>query len=132
METGVSETLSRQRLDAQWWITSSRGDVKVVILIAVNSCRPQITIEKWIPDPGAGSLRRSSRIRSSRIDGIRGQEVIMTREPNDIITTTETPLVITFYEIFLRPANPPQEHDVVISAEALEMTALDIWGEQKI
>ena len=132
VESGFSESLSRLRLDAQWWITRSGGDVKVVILIAILPSGPRIVIEKWTPDPNVETLRPGLRDRSPRVTGTRVQETILTRGAKNFITITGAPLVVTFDEMFLRTASPPQEFDIVVSMQALESIARKIWEEQGI
>ena len=119
IETGFIESISRLRLDSQWWITSSRGDVKVVIIMAIHPSNPQFILEKWAQDQTVGPAR-----------GTRDQITVI-REPDNVVTTTGAPLTIAFEELFLRQANP-QESDIVIPVEALERIAYVTWMEQGI
>lgn len=120
IESGSSESLSRLRLDAQWWITSSCGDVKLVIIMAIHRRNPQLVLEKWVPDPSAG-----------RVGGIRTQEITVIRGPGNLVTTTGAPLTIAFEEMFLRQASL-QESDIVVPVEALEKIAHNAWMEQGV
>lgn len=119
-ESGSSESLSRLRLDAQWWITSSIGDAKLVIIMAIHRRNPQLVLEKWVPDPSAG-----------RVSGIRTQEITVIREPGNLVTTTGAPLTIAFEEMFLRQASL-QESDILVPVEALEKIAHNTWMEQGV
>lgn len=122
IETGYSESLSRLRLDGQWWITSSCGGVKVVIILAINPSNPQLVLEKWILDRTAG-----------RASGTRTQEIIMTRGPGNVITTTGAPLAVALDEMSLTAANSnTQQSDIVVAVEALERIARITWEEQGI
>jgi hypothetical protein len=49
IEAGVSESLQRLRCDAQWWISHSSGQVRIILLIKVNKARKHVMIEKWVP-----------------------------------------------------------------------------------
>lgn len=45
LEVRYSESLARPRVDAAWWLSRSKGDVKVVLTISINVKKPQILIE---------------------------------------------------------------------------------------
>jgi hypothetical protein len=44
IETGFSESPSHLRFDARWWLTESRGDVKIAIII--KRAQSKLRIEK--------------------------------------------------------------------------------------
>ncbi|PUU81608.1 hypothetical protein B9Z19DRAFT_1190926 [Tuber borchii] len=46
-ECGVSESLGRLQVDAQWWLENSAGDVKTVIVISYSLPERSIHLEKW-------------------------------------------------------------------------------------
>jgi hypothetical protein len=41
------ESLERLQVDARWWLQSSKGEVRTVILIAIKRNAPSITLQKW-------------------------------------------------------------------------------------
>jgi hypothetical protein len=45
VEVGVSESYRKLRADAQWWLTNSRSDVKLVIIVSVSRKTPNIKFE---------------------------------------------------------------------------------------
>jgi hypothetical protein len=51
IETGNTESLPRLCSDAKWWIESSRGEVRIVVLIKVNRPRKLVTILKYVSGP---------------------------------------------------------------------------------
>jgi hypothetical protein len=51
VEVGVSESYRKLRADAQWWLTNSRGDVKLVIIVSVSRKTPNIKFETVALDP---------------------------------------------------------------------------------
>ena len=57
-ESGVSETLRHLRLVARWWLTKSRGAVKIVIIISVDRIQSTLQVEKC----GARSNNRKAAI----------------------------------------------------------------------
>ena len=119
IESGFIESLSRLRLDAQWWLTSSCGDVKVVIIMAIHPSHPQFVLEKWPQDQTVGPASGSR------------DQITVIREPYNVVTTTEAPLTIEFEKMFLRRASL-QESDIMVPVEALERIAHVTWMEQGI
>lgn len=47
IESGVSETLERLRVDTQWWPDNSLGNVNIVLLFSINDPKQEILIEQW-------------------------------------------------------------------------------------
>jgi hypothetical protein len=123
-EAGISESLSRLRIDTGWWLTNSGGDVNIVIIIAVNQRQLRIQVEKWelaLPDLGRPCTRSNQQMpaRTHEItiypDAITGAPLVV-----------GAPMVLEFDKIFLRPATPP-EIDVVFTAEDLSGWAARVW-----
>jgi len=60
VECGVAESLSRLQVDAQWWLETSAGDVKTVIVISVSVPERNFHFEKWelsdVADPSDSSI----------------------------------------------------------------------------
>lgn len=46
IESGVSESLARLRIDAGWWLINPKGDVKLVIAISFNFPAKRFILEK--------------------------------------------------------------------------------------
>lgn len=122
VECGWSESLNRLRLDAEWWLAHSRGDVGVVVLVSVDRKEPKITLETWIIDPTSRALLHT----------MCSQVVTISRDQQNAIITVGAPLVIEFEKTFLRPANPPLEHDITVSQQELEFLATVTWNEAGI
>ncbi|PLB44193.1 hypothetical protein P170DRAFT_368434 [Aspergillus steynii IBT 23096] len=51
LEVGYSEGLGRLRVDCRWWLSRSEGQVKIALLLSIDSDRPYILIEKWENTP---------------------------------------------------------------------------------
>jgi hypothetical protein len=68
LEAGVSESLPQLRADAAWWFSNSDGDVKITILIGVDTHHREVTIEKWELFPGEPTSRLA--IKQSRLGGL--------------------------------------------------------------
>lgn len=120
-ECGWTESLNRLRLDAEWWLTHSHGDVGVVVLVSVDRTEPRITIEIWTIDPNQEAFRP-----------VCSQAVTISRDQRDAIITIDAPLVIEFEKTFLRPAISPGGHDITICQQELEFLATVTWEEAKI
>ncbi|KAJ5784124.1 uncharacterized protein N7518_009801 [Penicillium psychrosexuale] len=50
VEVGVSESYRKLRADAEWWLTNSKGDVKLVIIVSINRKTPKIKYETVLLD----------------------------------------------------------------------------------
>jgi hypothetical protein len=42
VEVGVSESYEKLKADAEWWLTDSRGNVNLAIIVAINRETPNI------------------------------------------------------------------------------------------
>ncbi|KAI9374194.1 hypothetical protein BJX61DRAFT_541027 [Aspergillus egyptiacus] len=131
VEVGHSDTTSHLRSTADLWIERSAGQVNVVILVSIK--KGDILVEKWVPShagPVRAGLRRGPALRRRGQSATcqQGIRVVKTgdRQNNVVPVTTGAPLIITFEEFFLRAPNPPQEHDIVISSQTLEIMATDV------
>ena len=124
VEIGYSETLNRLHADVQLWISRSRGQVKAVVLISVKQDLKQIIFEKFIPD--YTPLRPVRASRGPVVYAVCQQKVVVTRDQGQVVVTGG-PLIITFEEMFLRSANPPNEHDYVFGQQELAEIAEDSW-----
>lgn len=132
VECGWSESISRLRLDAEWWLAHSRGDVGVVVLVSVDRREPKITLGTWIIDPTPRALRPGPTLRAPRLHTMCSQVVTIYRDQQNAIITVGAPQVIEFEKTFLRPANPPLEHDIAVSQQDLEFLAMVTWNEAGI
>ncbi|KAF2180467.1 hypothetical protein K469DRAFT_447957, partial [Zopfia rhizophila CBS 207.26] len=46
-ESRLSEALTYLRNDARWWLTNSRGDVRIVTIISITPAQRMLWVEKW-------------------------------------------------------------------------------------
>jgi hypothetical protein len=125
VEVGVSESYRKLRADAAWWLTNSRGDVKLIIIVSISRKTPNIKFKTITLDPTVNSLRYVPKIR---------QTITASREannPNSQITIRPAvPLTIGFEELFCRQPVPP-EHDIEVSPDLLGEISEHVWGEQE-
>ncbi|KAJ6125327.1 hypothetical protein N7471_012644 [Penicillium samsonianum] len=130
VEVGVSESYRKLRADAEWWLTNSRGDVKLVIIVFVSRKTPNIKFETVALDPTVNSLRLQ---RPRYVAKIR-QSITASRDanqPNSQITIRPAvPLNIGFEELFCRQPVPP-EHNIELSPDRLGRISKHVWGEQE-
>jgi hypothetical protein len=130
VEVGVSESYRKLRADAAWWLTNSRGDVKLVIIVSISRKTPNIKFETIALDPTVNSLRLQ---RPRYVPKIR-QTITASRDannPNSQITIRPAvPLTIGFEELFCRQPVPP-EHDIEVSPDRLGEISKQVWGEQE-
>ncbi|KIX01099.1 uncharacterized protein Z518_10165 [Rhinocladiella mackenziei CBS 650.93] len=127
-EAGLSESLRRLRLDAKWWLTGSRGDVKTVIVISIKPAQSILHIEKWELASVVAGTRLNTRAFSTLNNPQPSPQVptqiqVIAIDPN---TVTGAPLTLEFAKIFLRPPVPP-ENDIIFTAQELSTLAARIW-----
>ncbi|KAH8811487.1 hypothetical protein F5884DRAFT_749862 [Xylogone sp. PMI_703] len=114
IEAGYSESFPKLRMDMEWWIGNSAGDVKIVLLIKVSPTVRRATIEKWVPrQPPRNS--DGELVSVTQIDAI-----------NNPIIVNGAPLILEFDRVCLRPPNPP-EADWVFTQQDLINYAMDLW-----
>jgi hypothetical protein len=139
-ECGYSESLRHLRCVARWWLTESRGDVKIIITISVQPAQSTLQIEKWELTPLIGS-RPSTRafpnphnIPRPLIPTKTTEITIISNTPIGTplpvigapFTITGAPLVLEFDKIFLRPAVLP-ETDITFTVQDLSNWATAFW-----
>lgn len=56
---------------------------------------------------------------------------MISKSKNNHIILTNAPLIIGFWELFLRPASIPRKRDMEVDAEKLQYLATKIWDEQE-
>jgi hypothetical protein len=132
IESGVSESLRRLRFDAGWWLTESRGDVKIVIIISIQQAKSRLRIEKWEHAPNGRllPLRTPPNNPNNLIRQIPTKIQEITIVSNTVagaplpaaiggpFTVTRVPLVLEFDKIFLRPPVLP-ETDITFNVQEL-------------
>ena len=144
-ESGLSESLTRLRHDAQWWLTNSGGDVKIVVVISITPKEKRLRVEKWCLLPAAGH-RPATRANPNPNSPVptRMQEITITQNPAAQPSTTAqpsstiqpgpapsyavtgAPLILEFQNFLLRAPVPP-EGDVIFTAADLSRWADYIW-----
>ncbi|KAJ5486491.1 hypothetical protein N7530_000791 [Penicillium desertorum] len=122
VEVGVSESYRELRADAQWWLTNSRSDVKLVIIVSVSRKTPNIKFETVALDPTRYVPKIRQTITASRD----------ANNPNSQITIRPAvALAIGFEELFCRQPVPP-EHNIDLSPYELGEISTDVWGGARI
>jgi len=126
MEAGWSESVSRLRIDAQWWLSAQLPPNNTTLAVLVSFKRPQRTfgLEKYEIIPTATGIRtRSAPLGLQNIARSTGTATI------DIRTTPPTvigaPLILPFTGIMQRPPTAA-ERDISLSAADLESWATGI------
>ncbi|CAG8032800.1 unnamed protein product [Penicillium nalgiovense] len=129
VEVGVLESYQKLLADAEWWLTNSRGDVKLVIIVSVDRKTPNIKFETVALDPTVNSLRLQRPRYAPKIR----QTITASRDiknPNSQITIRPAvALTIGFEELFCRQPVPP-EHNIDLSPDRLGRISKHVWGEQ--
>jgi hypothetical protein len=131
-EAGLSETLANVRTDAEWWLTNSRGEVKIAIVISIKPAQKSLWIEKWCLQP-----RRPAApvIRANDLVPTKIQELTIIQNPHippprGTISTylvTGAPLILEFDKLLLRAPVLP-EGDVIFTAADLQAWADELWS----
>ena len=122
-ECGLSKSLARLRIDAQWWLTESGGHVNTAVLISTQPLLLELHIEKWELGLAQGPTTRAS---SSNVQQPPQVPICVQTIHIDQVTVTGAPLVLDFGKIFLRPPVPP-ESNLVFSTQDLAAWAEGFW-----
>jgi hypothetical protein len=130
VECGVSESLSRLRIDARSWFAHSNGDVKIVIVISIDRANKGLLIENWSMTP-AGPRPTTRAINPNTLIPTMVQQIIVTQNPvvppaPATYTVVGAPLILGFQNLFLRPPVPP-EADIIVNAALLQGWAIHTW-----
>jgi hypothetical protein len=118
VEAAISETYTKLLHDIREWLDPNSGRAKVVLAIKADRRKPRITIQRWEYD----YTKEAAEI-------VQDVEIIENSE-GDKVTVTGGPLLIPFLFLFLRPAEPPKEDDILIDGDELEEFAQLIWEIQ--
>ena len=130
IEAGWSESLTRLRRDAHFWLEDSGGDVKIVLLFSIGrgARTGTLIIEKWEnrPVPANRPTTRSiTRAAGNAQTATQIQAITIDSNSN---TVNGAPLTLDFQKIFLRQAVPPLEHDFTLTAQDLSTFATNFWA----
>ncbi|KKZ68648.1 hypothetical protein EMCG_05734 [[Emmonsia] crescens] len=106
LEVGYSESASKLRNDASWWLTESQGDVRVVITLKIFR-NHRVHLEMWQFRDGA-----------TRPRPIMTQETTVTKSASGY--SASDPMVIHFQDLLLRPPAGNGERDIVLDRDDLQ------------
>jgi hypothetical protein len=139
-EAGLSESLTSLRTDARWWLTNSKGEVKIVIVISIMPAEKSLRIEQWclsLPIRPGPVTRAYSNANSNANTQVPTEIQELTVIQNPLIpslpgtiptyTVTGAPLILEFEKLLLRAATPP-EGNVILTAADLRAWAEDFWS----
>ncbi|KAJ5808746.1 hypothetical protein N7474_010015 [Penicillium riverlandense] len=121
IEVGVSERPAKLQSDAEWWLTNSNGDVKIVFTMSINRKNPHITVMKWESEAEKNkcSVMQTVTTWKDNIGNV------------DTTRTSGTPLSIEFNKLFLRKPVSRTEHDILMDENDLRSLARSIWRVQE-
>jgi hypothetical protein len=138
-EAGLSEPLNtRLRTDAQWWLTNSRGEVKIAIVVSIVPAQKSLRIEQWCLSPPtrpAPVTRAQSNANTPTNVPTSIQELTIIQDPPipplpgtiPTYTVTGAPLTLEFEKLLLRAPVLP-EGNVIITAADLQAWARLFWS----
>ncbi|KAJ5154764.1 uncharacterized protein N7500_010203 [Penicillium coprophilum] len=118
LEAAITETRPKLLFDVRRWLDPSDGLAQVVLAIKATQRRPKITIERWQYD----------RVNAD-IENVQTIEITGNSEGGEV-TINGGSFLIPFDLFFLRPAEPPREHDIIIDDQTLKELAQLIWEIQ--
>ncbi|KAL4963991.1 uncharacterized protein BDV14DRAFT_190515 [Aspergillus stella-maris] len=118
LEVALSETRAKLQSDARYWLRAPPGGaVKIILTLIIKQRKEEIIIERW------------EHVRAQGSPHLQQQVVISRRRSN--VTFTGSPLVIGFNNLFLRPPLTPEEVDLQLDNEKLQLIAEKIWKYQR-
>ncbi|KUM59415.1 hypothetical protein ACN42_g7714 [Penicillium freii] len=75
VEVGASDADRKLNADAEWWLTSSQGQVKLVVIMSINPEIPEIKFETVVLDPVVHTIHQRPYVPTVR------QSIITSRPP---------------------------------------------------
>ncbi|PWW77931.1 hypothetical protein C7212DRAFT_175711, partial [Tuber magnatum] len=124
LESGVSESPQRLKVDARWWLDNSRGDVKIALLFFVSRAAKTICIEHW-------EMQTSENPRLPRTypNSMAARPTVQGSIKIDAHRVTGGTLVLKFEKIFLRaPDLARGEENVTFTIQDLRDYYDDVWA----
>ncbi|EFR03824.1 hypothetical protein MGYG_06823 [Nannizzia gypsea CBS 118893] len=106
LEVGYSESATKLRSDASWWLTESQGEVRAVVTLKIFR-KHRVHLEVWQFRDGA-----------TRPRPVETQEATVTKSARGY--SASGTIVIRFQDLFLRPAAGNGERDIVLNHADLE------------
>ena len=124
IEAGNTESLPHLRSDAKWWIETSKGEVRIVVLIKVDKLKKSIAILKYIPRPRPMAYPNTRN--APTMVPVESATITIDQSvtPSQI---QEAPLTLEFDQVFSRQPNPPNERDFILTAADLDEWAALLW-----
>ncbi|KAK2793641.1 hypothetical protein FQN50_009993 [Emmonsiellopsis sp. PD_5] len=113
LEIGYAEAASKLRNDASWWLTESRGDVRVVITMEISG-KQRVHLEMW-----QWQWRFRDDDGAARPHPVMTQEATVTKSSGNGYSASG-PMVIRFQDLLLRPPAGNGEGDIVLNRDDLE------------
>lgn len=121
LEVEISEKPRKLAADARWWILESNNDVRTVVTISISRMQKMATLEKWAASSDA--TKEPTVVYRTVLSHDRDWQT------KTIVATNNEPLVISFEDLFLRPADRKLESDIVLGIDDLKKIATDTWDE---
>ena len=126
IEAGDSESLPRLQADAKWWIENSKSQVRIVLILKIDTKKRTIRILKYISVQPPSSSRYSLRHHSDSVPSL-SADIVMDHSVSPA-KIQGTPLTLEFDRIFGRSPNPPLESNSVLTTQCLNDWAIEyIW-----
>ncbi|OJJ72744.1 hypothetical protein ASPBRDRAFT_29669 [Aspergillus brasiliensis CBS 101740] len=119
IESGVSESWERLKMDVSWWIAESRGTVNLILLVKVKLEDKSILIEKYVPKVRKYPYTRSQTSTEPHYvpELVSQTEIRCAETPRRV--SGAIPLVLGFEDLMDRPPVTP-EKDVEFDVDSLQ------------
>jgi len=124
IEAGNTESFPQLHKDRDWWFDNSppnlpQGDVKMVFLIMVFEQTKRIVVEQW--------HRSFSQSPTAQVEiKPHPQKPFSLHDSSHWVVQGTAPMVISFQEVFLRPAQG-EETDIVLTEDFFAEWAMGCW-----
>lgn len=121
LEVGCSEPLSQLRIDAEWWLVSSKGATNMVIIIQISQQPDALDLEVWKMKPNPSRLTRSS---PAEIPFCASTIHV---DAHGALTPPNATLTVSYTALFDLPT--PYAPDIVITTQQLREISASIFEE---
>jgi len=122
-ECGVSQSLPRLVVDAHWWLETSGGEVKIAIIITIDTLTRKLHLEKW-----EGVSRPNSQVTQANPNAS-AMMAMKTREVDIFGTDVRgAPLELQFEKLMNHKPSKRREGDFVFTSQDFESYARTVWN----
>ncbi|KAK2768577.1 hypothetical protein FQN54_000433 [Arachnomyces sp. PD_36] len=119
LETGLSKSYPRLKVEVEWLFEESRGEVQLVVLMVLDRDKREVAMEQWEFKASAESIIARAPFTDILAVPTLTNRVKMAKQSDDSVVVENGPMVLPFTSFYLRPPEIPLERDFVFPEDEL-------------